>query len=255
MIQTSEHVHEMRVNKWWQNVKFWINFSFKTVIVRKIIDIWYYVRNTKTLTTLYFFRRWGKLGSWEWHKLYYVIYSRTTNNELRNFKSLNSSALGRFQFELSFSTLFPKNPCQSILQKDRTVPHMHTLPCHCNGVTMPVKNEPQWGGQCRGHPFALPPHFPSPQYLSLSGSFPPFIFFSPSPLFPLPGTGPQVSTAAPEPAHTPPGPQVLQDTGCGNNVTGVLPPCLQKIRFCGLFIWGEGGLSQTSCFKKLAWVL
>lgn len=123
-------------------------------------------------------------------------------------------------------------------------------------VSMSVKNEPEWGGQCRGHPFCP---LPSPRRASISlplSLFPSFyLFFSPSPLFSLPGTGPQVSTAAPEPAHTPPGPQVLQDTGCGNNVTGVLPPCLQKIRFCGLFIWGEGGLSQTSCFKKLAWVL
>jgi len=128
-----------------------------------------------------------------------------------------------------------------ITERQSSPTHSHpTLPCPCNGVTMPVKNEPgSVGWTVLAHHFALPPYIPStrPALVSLLLSlFPFFYLFSPSPLFPLPGTGPQVSTAAPEPTHTPPGPQVLQDTGCGNNVTGVLPPCLQKIRFCGLFI-------------------
>lgn len=100
------------------------------------------------------------------------------------FKCQNSSSLGLFQFELSFSTLFPKNPCQSILQKDRTVPHLHSLPCLCHGVTMPMKNEPWWGGQCWATHLPSPlifPHLGEPWYLSPSRSFPPFIFFLPLP--------------------------------------------------------------------------
>lgn len=101
--------------------------------------------NVKTLTALYFARCWGKLGSWEWHQLYYIIYSKTTDDELYKFMRLNSSALGLFQFPLSFL----KTHASPYYRKTE---QSHTrTPCPASVTVLLCQwkmSHGRWGGQC-----------------------------------------------------------------------------------------------------------
>lgn len=50
-------------------------------------------------------------------------------------------------------------------------------------------------------------------------------------------------------AHTPSGAPMLQDTGCGNNVTRVLPPCLPKLGFADCLFEGKEASDKHPVLK------
>lgn len=51
-------------------------------------------------------------------------------------------------------------------------------------------------------------------------------------------------------AHTPSGAPMLQDTGCGNNVTRVLPPCLPKSGFADCLFEGKEASDKHPVLKR-----
>lgn len=51
-------------------------------------------------------------------------------------------------------------------------------------------------------------------------------------------------------AHTPSGAPMLQDTGCGNNVTRVLPPCLPKSGFADCLFEGKEASDKHPVLKS-----
>lgn len=51
-------------------------------------------------------------------------------------------------------------------------------------------------------------------------------------------------------AHTPSGAPMLQDTGCGNNVTWVLPPCLPKSGFVDCLFEGKEASDKHPVLKS-----
>lgn len=51
-------------------------------------------------------------------------------------------------------------------------------------------------------------------------------------------------------AHTPSGARMLQDTGCGNNVTRVLPPCLPKSGFADCLFEGKEASDKHPVLKS-----
>lgn len=106
-----------------------------------------------------------------------------------------------------------------------------------NCISMLARSpSPPWG--------MIPPLVPqTPEWCS-PGSSPPAAWHMASGFHRSPESSQRLA------AHTPSGAPMLQDTGCGNNVTRVLPPCLPKSGFADCLFEGKEASDKHPVLKS-----